>query len=94
MNKKNNNRTYILLIVLVGLLVVMYKVMFMDSSSVTMDTVQNSEASARVEELTLRVNSISFDTEVLQDAKFQSLKSIATPLVSLPIGKKNPFSAN
>lgn len=81
----------ILLGILIGLIVFAYKVIFMPSS--TDSAVDDSStASQAVEQILNQVNKINFDTSVTQDPKLNSLKSIETPLPSIPVGKKNPFS--
>jgi len=92
MKNPKNKRAIILGIILVGLLILAYKVMFAPSNDTPMID-ENVSASARVDGILQQVEGINFDKSIFQDGKFQSLKSIETPLVSLPIGKKNPFSA-
>jgi hypothetical protein len=92
MKNPKNKRTIIMGIILVGLLILAYKVLFVSSDEDTSVVDENISASARVESTLQQVESINFDTSIMQDDKFKSLKSIETPLVSLPIGKKNPFS--
>jgi hypothetical protein len=91
MKNSKNKRTAILAIILLGLLVVAYKMLFMAPSGDTLGD-ENVAASVRVESLLKQVESINFDTSIMQDQKFKSLKSIETPLPSLPVGRKNPFS--
>jgi len=55
--------------------------------------VANVSAGGNVESILREIENINFDTSVLEDQKFKSLKSIEIPLISLPIGRKNPFSA-
>lgn len=91
MKNSKNNRTIILIVVLLGLLILAYKVMFVSpNDSALVD--DNIAASVRVENILQQVKDISFDTSILRDQKKTSLKSIEIPLVSLPIGRKNPFS--
>jgi hypothetical protein len=92
MKNPKNKRAVIMAIILVGLLILAYKVMFVSSDEDASVVDENISASARVESILQQVESINFDTSIMQDGKFQSLKSIETPLVSLPVGKKNPFS--
>ena len=80
-------------IILVGLLVVAYKVVFVAPDDVGSLVDANASASQRVEIFLQQVEQISFNTEVINDTKFRSLKSIDLPLLSLPVGRKNPFSA-
>lgn len=94
MKNPKNKRTSLLVIVLLGLLLVAYKVVFV---SVPVDTGvedENTMASQRVESILAQVESINFDNvSIARDPKFQSLQSIDTPLESRSYGKKNPFSA-
>jgi len=93
MKNSKNKRTAVLAIILVGLLVIAYKVIFV-APPATDEFVfdENAAVGEKVQAILLQVENINFDTTVLNDPKFQSLKSIDTPLPSLPIGKKNPFS--
>lgn len=54
---------------------------------------ENTVSSERVEALLNQIQNISFDTSVINDESFKSLKSIAVPLPLLPVGRSNPFSA-
>jgi hypothetical protein len=92
MKNLKNKRTSILVVILLGLLIVAYKIMFV-SSDENLPLEENITAGDRVESVLREVESINFDTSVMEDPKFQSLESIEVPLISLPIGKKNPFSA-
>lgn len=92
MKNFKNKRTVILAIILLGLLVVAYKVMFVSSGEIlTVD--ENIAASARVESILQEVSNINFDMGIKTDPKLQSLKNIEVPLISLPVGKKDPFAA-
>ena len=93
MKSKNNKRTTILAIILLALLIVGYRVVFVAPAD-DLSVEENIAASQRVEGMLAKVRSISFDMSILENQKFQSLKSLEIPLVSLPVGKKNPFSAN
>lgn len=90
MKGKNNNRTILLAVVLIGLLIIAYKVMFV-STEIDFSAEENMAATARVETLLLQIERINFNTDVLQSDEFKSFKSIETPLPSVPVGKKNPF---
>ena len=93
MKNLKNKRAAILSIILLGLLILAYKVMFVSSGvdeSLLID--ENIAASIRVESMLQQVESINFDTSIMQDPRFKSLISIETPLISLPIGRENPFS--
>ena len=92
MKTSNNKRTTVVIFVLIGFAIIGYKIMFVappDDFSIS----ENIIASERVERILKEVEQINFDISVMVDPKFTSLKSIEIPLVSLPIGKKNPFSA-
>jgi hypothetical protein len=91
MKNAKNNRTAVLIIILLSLLLLAYKVVFMSSEVETLG-LSEDPAMARVETILNQVQSISFDTSILKDQKFNSMKSIETPLISLPVGRKNPFS--
>ena len=91
MKNLKNKRTSILVIILVGLLIVAYKVLFISpNEDLTID--ENITASERVEAILEEVETINFNLDVLKDPKFKSLKSIEIPPISLPVGRKNPFS--
>lgn len=92
MKNSKNKRAIILGVILLGLLVFAYKVMFLAPEEEILSSDENIAASARVEGILKQVESIKFDTSITQDPKFKSLRSIETPLISLPIGRKNPFS--
>lgn len=95
-NSKNNKRTIILAGVLVALLIVAYKVLFMSSeSNILIDESNlNTELAAgqRVSAVLDELKNINFDTNIANDPIFESFKSIEIPLISLPVGKSNPFS--
>lgn len=92
MKSPKNKRTAIMAIILLALLIVAYKVMFVSpSADEAMIIDENTTASKRVEEILRQVENINFDTSVVQDLKFKSLKSIEISPISLPIGRKNPF---
>lgn len=91
MKNSKNKRTAILAIILLGLLVLAYKIMFVsDTEDLTTD--ENIASSQRVESILKEIEGISFDTSIMENASFKSLKSIEIPLPNLPIGRSNPFS--
>jgi hypothetical protein len=92
MKNSKNKRSIILGIILLGLLVLAYKMMFMAPTDDTLSAGENIAASVRVGSILQQVENIKFDTSITEDRKFKSLKSIEIPLISLPIGKKDPFS--
>ncbi len=92
MKNSKNKRSVILAIILFGLLVLAYKVIFAPSDSSLSD--ENVVASTRVEGILKEIESINFDTSIIENQNFKSLKSFETPLISLPVGRKNPFSAS
>jgi hypothetical protein len=92
MKNSKNKRTIILVAILLGLLVVAYKVMFVSPAADNSSMDENIVASARVEAILQEVSRINFDISIKTDPKFQSLKSIEIPLISLPVGRENPFS--
>lgn len=91
MKKSNKNNTGMLLVLLIVILILAYKFMFapVDDGMYLVDDV----ALGRVEITLQQVQNINFDTTVVNDQKFISLQSIETPLVSMPIGRNNPFSS-
>lgn len=91
MKNLKNKRTVILAIILVGLLALAYKTMFVPSSG-DLSIDENIIASQRVDLVLREIDGISFDTSVMQEANFKSLKSIEIPMLSLPIGRNNPFA--
>lgn len=92
MKNSKNKRTAILALILIGLLFVAYKVMFVSPAD-EMLAEDNIAAGERVVSILREVESINFDVSIIEDPRFKSLQSIEIPLPSLPIGKKNPFSA-
>jgi flagellar basal body-associated protein FliL len=91
MKNSKNKRTIILFIILLGLLVLAYRVIFV-SNSEDLSVDENAIASQRVETILNEIKDINFDTSVMKDQNFKSLKSIEIPLLSLPVGRVNPFS--
>ena len=90
-NQKNNKRMIVMLIVLLGLLVLAVKIMFFPSNNdLTID--QNIAASQRVEGVLNELQSINFNTTIMDNPNFKSLKSIESSSLSLPVGRKDPFS--
>jgi hypothetical protein len=93
MKKTKNNRTIILVVILLGLLILAYKVMFGSTSSSEEAIIdENVIASQNVESILQELQSINFDMSVTQNTSFNSLRSIETPIISLPVGRSNPFS--
>lgn len=93
MKNSKSKHTGILIVILLGLLILAYKTMFVsDTSDLSFE--ENIAASARVESILSQIESISFDTSIVESENFNSLKSIEIPLPALPVGKKNPFSSN
>ena len=91
MKNFKNKRTAILAIILLGLLVLAYKVVFVPTGGDLLVD-ENIVASQRIEGVLKEMESINFDTSIMEDQNFKSLKSIEIPLISLPIGRENPFS--
>jgi len=97
MKNSKNKRTVILVIILLGLLIIAYKVIFMPGTSVdVVDTMDITDilANSSTGDILKEIESINFDTSIMDDQSFKSLKSIETPLISLPIGRNNPFSSS
>lgn len=80
-------------LILLALLFVAYKVMFAPPGIDPYATDQSVMEGEKVVAILQQVEGISFDTSVISDPKFKTLKSIEIPLPSIPVGKKNPFSA-
>lgn len=91
-NQKSNKRTSILIIILLALLILAYKVIFAPAGE-DMASDENIIASARAEAILKEIETINFDMAVVEDPTFKSLKSIEIPLLTLPVGRPNPFSA-
>lgn len=91
-NQSSNKRTAILGIILLGLLVIAYKVMFVPSPDSASLEGENQASSLMVEGILKQIDTINFDTSVIKDPKFESLRSMETPPITLPVGKENPFS--
>lgn len=94
MKNSKNKRTIILTIILLVLLVIGYKVIFVspnDSALVEENT--NTDVVKRIESILNEVEQINFSTDIMTDPRFASLKTMEIALPSLPVGKKNPFSA-
>jgi len=91
MKNLKNKRTAILAIILLGLLILAYKTMFVSTDEV-LSNEENIVASERVETILKEIESINFDTSIMENNNFKSLKSIEIPPLSLPIGRNNPFA--
>lgn len=92
MKKSKNNRTAILSVILVGLLILAYKTMF-GGTSEDLLVDENIIAGDRISAILTQIESINFDTSIMQNENFKSLKSIEIPLLNLPVGRKNPFQS-
>lgn len=91
MKNSKNKRTTILAIILLGLLILAYKTMFVSPDEDLLGD-ENIVASQRVESVLNEIDKINFDTSIMENANFKSLKSIEIPLPALPVGRENPFS--
>jgi hypothetical protein len=96
MKKSKNKRAVILAIILLGLLIIAYKTTFtsapIESIGVNMAGAEASLDDSAVGILN-EIESINFDMSITEDQNFKSLRSIEIPLMSLPVGRKNPFSS-
>jgi hypothetical protein len=90
MKNSKNKRTVILSVILLGLLMLAYKVIFMSSNDTLVE--ENIAATETVMAISQQVEAINFDTSVIKNQALKSLKSIEAPLIQLPVGKRNPFS--
>lgn len=75
---------------LVALLLVLYKTMFVTPP---LEEVTDTTAEDKINRTLNKLELMNFNLTVMQDPKFTTLKSIETPLLNLPIGRKNPFAA-
>ena len=92
MKNLKNRRTIILAVILLGLLVIGYKVVFVQENSDLLVAENTINIDEKIGNILKEVESINFSVGVMKESKFMSLKSIEIPLVSLPIGRNNPFS--
>ncbi len=79
-------------IVLLGLLVIAYKSFFIQDEIEIGIANENENASARVATVLASMDRINFNKNILNDPKFATFKDFSVPMISLPIGKKNPFA--
>lgn len=89
MSKQSNKRTSFMLITLLALLLVAYKVMFVAPPEIEE---VNPASVIRVESMVSHLNSVDFSSSAINDPKFNTLETIEQPLISLPVGRSNPFS--
>ncbi len=89
MSKQSNKRTSFMLITLLALLLVAYKVMFVAPPEIEE---LNPASVIRVESMVSQLNSVDFSSSAINDPKFNTLETIEQPLISLPVGRSNPFS--
>lgn len=93
MKNSKNKRAAILAGILIGLLIIAYKVMFAPAKDMALVTeVEEETAGVRISRILDDVSNINFDTAIMTDLKFRSLQSIEIPMASLPVGRRNPFS--
>lgn len=93
MRTKKNTRTNMLVILLIAIVIFGYKFLFVEPVD-EFSFQENQAVMDRVTVLIQSIENINFDTDVINDPKFNSLKSIDTPLINIPLGKDNPFSQN
>jgi hypothetical protein len=93
MKKTGNKNVLIGGVILIGLIILAYK-LFGGSSGDLASAGGNADVGNRIENILKEMESINFDTDTTQSQVFESFQSIELPLVSLPIGKSNPFSAS
>lgn len=93
MKNSKNKRAIILATILLGLLIIGYKVIF-TSPDENFLVEENNDISVdqKIEKILNEVEKISFNIDIIKESKFNSLRSIEISLPILPIGKKNPFS--
>lgn len=86
----SNKRTSFLLITLIALLLVAYKVLFVVPPEIEE---VNPAAVVRLEGMLNQLNSVDLSNGAFNDKKFNTLKSIESPLPTLPVGRTNPFAS-
>jgi len=91
MNNSNSKSITILLMILIAMGVVLYRSMFAPPSAEFLLT-EDSATKTKIEVTLAKIDSINFDMAVFNDSKFQTLKSIESPLPSIPKGRANPFA--
>lgn len=91
--KSKNQNTAVLSVILVGIVIVAYKILFTDpiDQSLMSDSVVESE---KIIQVLREVESIDFTSGDATDPKISTLESLEIPLPNLPVGKTNPFSSN
>lgn len=90
MGKSKNQRTTFLLITLLALLIVAYKVLFVVPAEIEeVDPV----SVVRIETTINQLSSVDLSSSAINDPKFNNLKDITQPFVSVPVGRTNPFSS-
>jgi len=89
----------LLLIALVVALFIIYSILFGDRPSDTLTLLRTQEPSgeaATVERellgLLLEIKSVELDGSIFSDPAFRSLKDFGQELISLPVGRSNPFA--
>ena len=90
--KSKKQNTAVLSVILVGLIIVAYKILFtepVDESLISESTVE----SEKIVRILREVESINFSAGSVSDPKINTLKSIETDLPVIPVGKTNPFSS-
>lgn len=92
MKSPNNKSTTILLMILIAAAAVLYRSMFA-APSVEFLLQEDVALNTKVEDALEKIEAINFDMAVFNDPKFQTFKSIETPLPSIPKGRDNPFAS-
>ncbi len=91
MNTKSNKRTLILVCLLIVLVFVTFRVNFNSNINENYIIDEADSFESDIINILKYVDNIDFDTTVVSDKNFQSLKSIDRPIPNLPVGKNDPF---
>lgn len=76
--------------VLLALLLILYKTLFVKP---ILDEVADTTVEDKINKTLTKLEVMNFNLGILQDQKFMTLKSIETPFINVPVGRKNPFAA-
>lgn len=90
--KSKKQNTAVLAVILVGLIIVAYKILF--TEPIDESLLSNSRVeSEKIIQILREVEGMNFKAGNVSAPKINTLKSIETDLPVVPVGKTNPFSA-
>lgn len=89
--KSKSNKSVIILLAVLGVSLV-FAYMTMNGDDALVVETDNVVIGERTIELLGKIQAVKLDFNVLQSPEFSYLKSIASPLPNLPIGRQNPFA--